>query len=119
MGRKEMSKLRKRRRSPSPNNDPGEAELEKQRRTPSSKNKRKTTASNQKSETRKRRRPRPDSLNSPNERASAFMHSERLNEERELVENISRERAVGNDRSRPEKTKAESPSREENDVRSW
>jgi hypothetical protein len=45
------------------------------------------------------------------------MHSEKLNKKRELVENISRERAVGNDRSRPEKTKSESPSREENDER--
>jgi hypothetical protein len=45
------------------------------------------------------------------------MHSEKLNKERELVENVSRERAVGNDRSRPEKTTAESSSREENDER--
>ena len=62
-------------------------------------------------------RPQYDSLDSPNERASAFMHSERLNGERELVENISRERAVGNDRAGPETTKAESPRRQENDER--
>ena len=42
------------------------------------------------------------------------MNSEKLNEERELVENISRERAIGNDRARPETTKAENPTRQEN-----
>ena len=41
------------------------------------------------------------------------MHAEKINEEREFVEKISRERAVGNDRARPETTKAESPRRQE------
>jgi hypothetical protein len=48
------------------------------------------------------RRLRLETPNSPDERTSAFRHSEKLNERRELVDRFPGERAVTHDRARPE-----------------
>jgi len=64
---------------------------------------------NQKVETRKSRRTRHETLDSPNDRISAYMHSEKLNEQRELDKKVQRKRAVRDDRSRPETKDAGSP----------
>jgi hypothetical protein len=61
-------------------------------------------------ESRKGRQPQPKNLTSSYELTSAFRHSERLNEQRELVEKVSGERAVvGDDGARPKTNDAKSP----------
>jgi hypothetical protein len=58
------------------------AELTEQKRMLSSNNQQKREATNQKDETRKGRRLRLETLNSSNERTSAFRNLERLNEKK-------------------------------------
>jgi hypothetical protein len=88
----------------------GGAELQERRRFPSpDKNRKRAATSNQKVETRKSRRTRRETLDSPNERISAYMHPAKSNEQRELDKKVPRKRAVRDDRARPETNEARSP----------
>ena len=94
----------------------GEAELYERKQSLSSDNPRTRTAPGKKEEKRKGRLVRPEDLNSSDERTSAFMYSERLNEERDPVEKAPRkERAVRNDEARPETIEVKSPEEFEGD----
>jgi hypothetical protein len=117
-GQKRKSKPGGQRLVPSPHNYPGrksyrrkggEAELAEQKRLPSSNNQQKRAATDQKHETRKGRRLRLETLNSFDERTSAFRHLERLNEQRELINKVPCERAVSIDRACPKTNDAGSP----------
>jgi hypothetical protein len=108
---------RKRERGPTSDNDlgcksylrrRGEAELKEQKRLPSSHNQ-KRSPTDQMDKEREGRKPQPTNPSSSNELISAFRCSDRLNEKRDLVEEVPRKRAMGNDGARPKKNEAESP----------
>jgi hypothetical protein len=108
---------RKGERGPTSDNDPGhksylrrrgEAELKVQKRLPGSHNQ-KRSLTDQMDKEREGWKPKPMNPSSSNKLASASRCSERLNEKRDLVEEVPRKRAIGNDGARPEKNEAEIP----------
>jgi hypothetical protein len=102
-GKEGSSEPRGRERGPASNKDPGlksclrrrgEAELEEQKGSPSSDNHQgKRAATDHMDESRKGQQPQPKNLAPSYELTSAFRHSERLNEQRELVEKVSGKQA--------------------------